>query len=509
MKKFIFTSVITLVLLAYTAVSQEVAISDDASYTASPSAMLDVKSFTKGLLIPRLTTTQMNAISNPAKGLMVFVTTDSSFYFYDGTAWISLLSSRTPDGDWTVSGTNMSSSVPGNVGIGTTSPAQKLDVAGTVQVTGFAMPTNPGSGLVLTSDASGNGTWQPPQAVAYAQVFTVAQSGGDFSSITAALSACINPSANNRYLVRVMPGTYIENITCLKFVTLQGAGKYSTHIQGVVTGADSCTIQGLYIDAGILCPGVSPTILNNIITNGGGTGILITNAGIPWIMENEIQDCVMGWGIHCNGWGVDPWIIGNKIERNELGGIRCTNACPVISNNLIMHNNNYGIYLIGAMNFPAEPTISDNQIWHNDADAGGRGIFMMGYSEPRIIGNDIAINEIGIEIQPHTQPSIIANVINYNHAYGIICSSSGASRPVTITSNHVHSNYTCGVQVLYASPIITHNNINANIGGNDIEYFGPPTPNISLNVFDNSVPQTGIFANGNYNVDSNGNPVNP
>lgn len=48
----------------------------------------------------------------------------------------------------------------GRVGIGTTTPAETLDVEGTVRMTGFAMPTGAGDGLVLTSDASGNGTWQ-------------------------------------------------------------------------------------------------------------------------------------------------------------------------------------------------------------------------------------------------------------------------------------------------------------------------------------------------------------
>jgi hypothetical protein len=47
-----------------------------------------------------------------------------------------------------------------NVGIGNTSPSTKLDVSGGVRMTGFAMPTGAGANKVLTSDASGNGTWQ-------------------------------------------------------------------------------------------------------------------------------------------------------------------------------------------------------------------------------------------------------------------------------------------------------------------------------------------------------------
>ncbi|MFH1313698.1 MAG: tail fiber domain-containing protein [Candidatus Eisenbacteria bacterium] len=48
-----------------------------------------------------------------------------------------------------------------NVGIGTTTPAERLDVAGTTRMTGFKMPTGAANGYVLKSDATGTGTWQP------------------------------------------------------------------------------------------------------------------------------------------------------------------------------------------------------------------------------------------------------------------------------------------------------------------------------------------------------------
>ena len=49
------------------------------------SAILDIRSFNRGFLQPRLTTTQMNAISTPATGLSVFNTTDSAVYIRRGT----------------------------------------------------------------------------------------------------------------------------------------------------------------------------------------------------------------------------------------------------------------------------------------------------------------------------------------------------------------------------------------------------------------------------------------
>jgi len=48
----------------------------------------------------------------------------------------------------------------GNVGIGTSTPTAKLDVAGTAKMTGFQLGTTATAGQVLTSDASGVGTWQ-------------------------------------------------------------------------------------------------------------------------------------------------------------------------------------------------------------------------------------------------------------------------------------------------------------------------------------------------------------
>ncbi|MEM7204846.1 MAG: tail fiber protein [Planctomycetota bacterium] len=49
----------------------------------------------------------------------------------------------------------------GNVGMGTLTPGAKLDVAGTARVAGLNLPTGAADGLVLTSDGSGNATWQP------------------------------------------------------------------------------------------------------------------------------------------------------------------------------------------------------------------------------------------------------------------------------------------------------------------------------------------------------------
>lgn len=53
--------------------------------TPDPSAMLDVASTDKGLLVPRLTTANIEAIENPATGLIVYNTDNNAFQFNSGT----------------------------------------------------------------------------------------------------------------------------------------------------------------------------------------------------------------------------------------------------------------------------------------------------------------------------------------------------------------------------------------------------------------------------------------
>jgi hypothetical protein len=60
--------------------------------TMSPerSAILDVTSRSKGFLPPRMTNTEMNAISTPAAGLVVYDTTNNKLTVYNGSTWVPL-----------------------------------------------------------------------------------------------------------------------------------------------------------------------------------------------------------------------------------------------------------------------------------------------------------------------------------------------------------------------------------------------------------------------------------
>lgn len=54
------------------------------------SALLDVDSTSKGVLMPRMTSTQRDAITTPVAGLMVYNTTTGTMNYFNGSSWVSL-----------------------------------------------------------------------------------------------------------------------------------------------------------------------------------------------------------------------------------------------------------------------------------------------------------------------------------------------------------------------------------------------------------------------------------
>ena len=87
--KHFFTLLAAVLLTAIT--SAQVGIG---TTTPDASSALDITSTTKGLLIPRMTNAQRQAISNPAPGLLVFVTdfNKGEFLFFNGMEWGSFAS---------------------------------------------------------------------------------------------------------------------------------------------------------------------------------------------------------------------------------------------------------------------------------------------------------------------------------------------------------------------------------------------------------------------------------
>jgi hypothetical protein len=136
MKHFLFIPFLALGLCVHS----QVAINTDGSLPDN-SAMLDVKSTVKGLLLPRMTQAQRNLIPNPATGLMIYQTDNTpGFYYNSGTsespAWIIV----NIGSDWGLTG-NSGTNAGVNF-IGTTDP-QPLMFKVNSQQAGYMDYTSP------------------------------------------------------------------------------------------------------------------------------------------------------------------------------------------------------------------------------------------------------------------------------------------------------------------------------------------------------------------------------
>jgi hypothetical protein len=98
MKKF-FTTIVLFLVINFYAKSQNTFPSSGSAGigTTSPnaSALLEIKSTKKGVLIPRMTSAQRDAIASPAQGLLIFQTDRVAGFYYYNQGWHPVSSSTT------------------------------------------------------------------------------------------------------------------------------------------------------------------------------------------------------------------------------------------------------------------------------------------------------------------------------------------------------------------------------------------------------------------------------
>ena len=173
MKK-IFTLAITatISIFSFKATAQGVALNTTGN-KADTSAMLDVSSTTKGLLVPRMTAAQKSAIVSPATGLLVYQTdAPIGFYYYDGSAWVTLkgftgaTGSQGPQGNTGATGPVGATGAAGQgVPTGGTAGQVLSKVDGTNYNTQWTTPSSGGgnsfsfTSAIGTTNTNGNGTF--------------------------------------------------------------------------------------------------------------------------------------------------------------------------------------------------------------------------------------------------------------------------------------------------------------------------------------------------------------
>ncbi|MBW6459853.1 MAG: hypothetical protein K0B08_04700 [Bacteroidales bacterium] len=212
----------------------QVAINTDGS-AAHPSAMLDVKSTAKGLLIPRMTTSQRITLGTTASaGLLVFDTDLGKVFYHNGSAW--------QQGDagslWQSSGFYVYLNDPGNyVGIGTNTPERNLHVHGEWETMRLSTTA---SGPTLEFVGSATTDWG---LSAWDGGFYIISSNNDFEGRT-----------NQYYMSTTTFMPWVNNSKTLGFSTVRWSNVYSVdaNLTGLLNG-NNTILQG-YLGVGTPVP---------------------------------------------------------------------------------------------------------------------------------------------------------------------------------------------------------------------------------------------------------------
>lgn len=217
----------------------------------------------------------------------------------------------------------------------------------------------------------------------YQNVVVVAKSGGDHTSIQAALNSITDATATNRYLVWVGPGEYHGQVTMKPYVDIEGAGELVTTIThtsapagsgGTVRGASDAELRNLTVRStgggatamAILNDKASPRLTHVIATASGAEyNYAVYNAGSSPAMT-EVTATASGGGhsyavYNNNSSPTMTNVTATASEGDHNSGVyNNSSSSPVMTNVTATASGgskNYGVF-----NSNSSPTIRQSSI---------------------------------------------------------------------------------------------------------------------------------------------------
>ncbi len=262
-----FYSILFLALFAFTNAHAQVAINTDGSI-ADANAILDIKSNTKGLLIPRSSATTISGLISAKNGMMMYDTTYQRLRMRTENLWRDVVDSRS----WSRS-LNLSDQVVytlDSVGIGTSLPTTKLDIRSATA----------GVLLRLGSSDPQIDFYQGVSPTGFVNTTGVDFKMGTFSSNNTG-KAIIRVNGGDRFTVAPDGNVGIANndpLTRLHIASGQDAGLANTQNGFIMLG--TATGGNVVIDNNEIIARNNGAVSTLFMQNNGGT-VQIGNEAVP------------------------------------------------------------------------------------------------------------------------------------------------------------------------------------------------------------------------------------
>jgi len=265
-------------------------------------------------------------------------------------------------------------------------------------------------------------------------VVIVAKSGGDYTTITAALASITTASNTNRYLIYIAPGVYDEQVTMKQYVDIEGAGELTTRITftgsnsnttGTVVGANNAELRYLTVEntgrnnyaIAIFNYSTSPRLTHVTASASGGSG----NYGV----YNDSSSSPMMIDVTASASGT-----------NSNFGVVNHSSSPTMTNVSVSASG--GTYNRGVENYSSSPTMTNVSV---SASGGVDSYGVVNSSSSPTINNSVIIgsggtNNYGIynSYSSPTMTNVSANASGGTNSYGMYNESSSPTVNYSVIS---------------------------------------------------------------------------
>lgn len=441
------------------------------SISPDASAVLDLKSTTLGLLIPRMTTAQRNAISTPATGLIVYDTTLNQIFFYNATSWQSSTDSLTLQ-QVTNAGATTTNNITAPKLIGGTA------VGSVLQLQATSNNANSSSKVEILGGNNG-GT-----SLGY-----IDSSGTLFFDVIKSRATQLKIQSPSTYGIEFYPNNiYAGGFTSNGLLNItNGAGNSGALLVGSSSMNNSAMGQFDSTTKGFLIPRMTTAQKNAISSPSVGLQVYDTTLLAPQFYNG------ISW---TNG------ISSSTLQQVTTAGNTTTN--DIVLNGIIISGNSTLNYIgIGQNIISANNTGNEVHVIGNNAGNNNSG------SQINAVGNNSAENNGGNNINALGQDACVSNIGDNVNALGQYAANQNAGNNINaFGASSGLSNI--GTDVNFFGESSGSNNTGSNVNAMG---FGSGSSNIynNVNLFGNGANATAdnqdVYSKGTYQVRKDSNTI--